>query len=136
MYRRSEEDAKAWVEKAKGFYLDSGKRIALAEFSNPNGDFVNGGKLIFVLNRSGTMMAHGTDEKSLGREFRDLSDSNGKLFIQEIIDTANQEGRGWIEYHWYHPQAREWLPRIGYFEKIEDLIICSAVHKDISGSYR
>lgn len=47
---RVKEDAKDWVTKAVDFYKAAGKRIALAEFTNPGGRFVKDELYIFVLN--------------------------------------------------------------------------------------
>jgi cytochrome c len=129
MSPRTKDDAKDWVNNAKSFYKASGKRIALAEFTNPTGMFIQGEMYIYALNSKGTMMAHGVNEKFVGEEFIDLMDSDGKKFIKEIVDTANSKGSGWVEYKWYHPVSKQWLPKIAYFEKVDDLIIVSAVYK-------
>jgi len=54
---------------------------------------------------------------------------DGKKFIREIVETANAEGSGWVDYKWHHPACREWFPKTAYFEKVDDLIIVSAVYK-------
>jgi signal transduction histidine kinase len=131
MSPKTQDDAKAWVEKAVAFYKASGKRIALAEFTNPKGAFVQDELYIYVLNLKGTMLAHGVNGKFVGQDFIDLKDSDDKLFIKEIVDTANAKGSGWVDYKWYQPVAKQWLPKIGYFEKVDDLIICSGVYLDL-----
>lgn len=130
MSPKTQDDAKAWVDKAVAFYKASGKRIALAEFTNPKGPFVQGELYIYALNPKGTMLAHGVNEKFVGEDFIDLKDSDGKHFIKEIVDTANAKGSGWVEYKWYQPVSAQWLPKTAYFEKVDDLIICSGVYKE------
>ncbi|MGC9964565.1 MAG: cache domain-containing protein [Syntrophobacteraceae bacterium] len=125
---RTKKDAQRLVEKAKEFVKTSGKRIALAEFTKPDGAFVEDEVYIFVLGCKGTMLAHGVNDKFVGEEFIDLKDSDGKLFIKEIIETANAEGKGWIQYKWFAPIVRKSLPKTVYFEKVGDLIICSGVY--------
>ncbi|MFZ0931913.1 MAG: cache domain-containing protein [Syntrophobacteraceae bacterium] len=125
---RLKTDAKRWVEKAKQFYKSSGKRMALAEFSNPNGAFVEDEMYIFALGCKGTMLAHGVNEKYVGEEFIDQKDSDGKTFVREIVDTANSYGNGWVTYSWYHPLVKKWLPKTVYFEKVDEMIICSGVY--------
>ena len=49
--------AQDWVENAKNFYRLTGRELALAEFSNPNGMFTRGEMYIFVLDSKGTMLA-------------------------------------------------------------------------------
>ena len=130
MGKRDKEDAKNWVEKAVSFYRASGKRIALAEYTNPNGQFVHDEMYIYALNPRGTMLAHGVNEKFVGEEFINIRDYDGKSFIQEIVDIANREGSGWVEYKWYNPVTKEVLPKVVYFKKVDDLIICSGIYKE------
>lgn len=127
---RPEDYAKYWVEQAIGFYKAVGKHVALAEFSNPNGMFVQGEMYIFVLSPTGTMLAHGVNERFVGLEFIDVKDSDGKPFNREIVDTANAKGSGWVEYKWYHPRRNRTLPKQAFFQKVDDLIFCSAIYKD------
>ncbi|HUH65132.1 MAG TPA: cache domain-containing protein, partial [Syntrophales bacterium] len=110
------------------FYKASGKRIALAEYTNPSGQFVQDEMYIYVLNPRGTMLAHGVNEKFVGEEFIDIKDYDGKQFIKEIVDIANREGSGWVTYIWYNPVTKEVLPKKAYFRKVDDLIICSGVY--------
>ncbi|MEI8173454.1 MAG: cache domain-containing protein [Deltaproteobacteria bacterium] len=130
MSNRAEEDAKRWVDKAVDFYKASGKRIALAEYTNPNGQFVQDEMYLYALNPRGTMLAHGVNEKFVGEEFVDIKDYDGKSFIREIVDAANSTGSGWVEYKWYNPVTKEVLPKMVYFKKVDDLIICSGVYKE------
>ncbi|MGA2225834.1 MAG: cache domain-containing protein [Syntrophobacteraceae bacterium] len=128
MNLRTKDDARDWVNNAISFYRASGKRIALAEFTNPNGMFIQDEMYVYVLNSKGTMLAHGINERFVGEDFIDLMDSDGKKFIKEIVDIANLQGKGWVEYKWYHPKSKKWVPKLAYFEKVDDLIIVSAIY--------
>ena len=129
MSNQDKEKAKRWVKGAIAFYKTSGKRIALAEYSNPKGVFVQEEMYLFVLNSKGTMLAQGVNERFVRENFRDLKDSDGKNFINEMLDTANTQGSGWVEYKWFNPVSKEVRPTTVYFEKVDDLIICSGVYK-------
>ncbi len=129
MNRNAKLAAKQWVEQALAFYKVSGRRISLAAFTDAAGIFVRDELYIFVLNPAGTMLAHGLNEKFVGEEFIDLKDSDGKFFIREILDTANSKGQGWVEYKWYHPLTKQWVPKTVYFEKIDNLIFCGGVYE-------
>ena len=128
MLEKSQQEAKNWVSKAIAFYKDSGKEIALAEFTNPKGPFVQDEMYIFVLDPKGIMIAHGVNEKYIGKNFIDLKDSTGKSFIREIIKAANVNGNGWIDYQWYNPVTKETKPKNVYFERVDDLIFCSGIY--------
>jgi len=124
---RDEIDAKEWVKNAIAFYKSSGRRIALAAFTVPRGMFVHDEVYIYVLNSKGIMLAHGENEKFVGADFIEITDCDGKKFIRDIVEIANAAGSGWVGYKWHHPACREWLPKTAYFEKVDDLIIVSAV---------
>jgi len=128
MLEKSQQKAKNWVSKAIAFYKASGKEIALAEFTNPKGPFVQDEMYIFVLDPKGIMIAHGVNEKYIGKNFIDLQDSTGKSFIREIINAANVNGSGWIDYQWYNPVTKETKPKSVYFERVDDLIFCSGIY--------
>ncbi|MGA3206543.1 MAG: oxaloacetate-decarboxylating malate dehydrogenase [Syntrophales bacterium] len=132
MSKQMTENAKSWVEKAVAFYKAAGKRIALAEYSNPEGQFVQDEKYIYVLSLKGTMLAHGVNEKFVGEDFSDVKDYDGGSFIKKIIKNAKAEGSGWVDYKWYHPVTGQVVPKTVYFEKVDDLIICSGDYTEFS----
>lgn len=55
--KNTADDAKGWVEEAENFYVAAGKRIALAEFTNPQGAFAKDELYIFVLGSKGPHLA-------------------------------------------------------------------------------
>jgi hypothetical protein len=128
MYERPEEYAKYWVEQAIDFYKLVGKDVALAEFSNTNGMFVQGDLYVFVLSTAGIMLAHGVNDKFVGLDFLAVKDSDGKAFNKEIVDNAKNQISGWVKYKWYHPRRNKVLPKLAYFQKENDMIFCSAVY--------
>jgi Signal transduction histidine kinase len=131
MYGRSQEEAKGWVQKAIAFYKKAGKAIAMAEFTNPKGPFIEGDMYVFVLNLKGTMLAHGVNEKYIGQDFIDVKDSDGRSFIREIVEVGNTKGSGFVDYKWYNPVTKEDLVKHVYFEKVDDVLICSGVYKEM-----
>jgi len=128
MKSNSRNRAQEWVENAKNFYRSAGRKLALAEFSDPNGMFVQGEMYIFVLDSQGTMLAHGINNKFVGENLIDIKDSDGRFFIREIIESADIDQSGWVEYKWFNPATKEWIPKITYFEVVDELILCSAVY--------
>jgi len=128
MLEKSKKEAKEFVAKAINFNKNSGKEIALAEFTNPKGPFVQDEMYIFVLNHDGIMLAHGVNEKYTGQNFIGLKDSDGKSFIREIIDVAKVKGSGFVNYKWYNPVTKETKPKSVYFEQIDDMIFCGGIY--------
>jgi cytochrome c len=115
MSSQAQEAVQEWVENAKNYYRSAGKRMALAEFSDPNGMFVRGEMYIYVLDLQGTMLAHGVNTKFVGEDFMHVTDAEGKAFIQEIVETAEMEESSWVDYKWYNPVTKQWNSKDVYF---------------------
>ena len=128
MIGKSLDDAKSWVQKAVSFYRIHGKEKSLAEFSNPEGLFRQEEMYIFAMTLSGIVVAHGIDQEHIGRDFCEISDYNGKKYFVEVVEIANSEGSGLVEYWWINPSSHHIEPKELYFEKVQDLIICSGVY--------
>jgi cytochrome c len=122
------DDAKRFVEKAIVFYRVNGRAVALTEFSNPQGRFVKGEQYVFVLDSTGVMIAHGVNQKYVGKDFYRILDTDGKSFIKDIVDTANAEGSGWVEYKWVDRVTKMEQPKIVYFKQTNGVIICSGIY--------
>jgi hypothetical protein len=120
--------ARLFVEEAVAFYKRMPKAIALAEFSSPQGRFVKGDQYVYVLDSTGVMIAHPVNESFVGQDFYYVTDIDGKSFIKEIVDTANLEGFGWVEYKWLDYITKTERPKLVYFEKTHGLIICSGIY--------
>ncbi len=131
MVAAKQEKAVDWVARAKAFYNATGKSIAMAEFTNPRGQFVQNQQYIFVLDLDGLMLAHGMNQLFVGKNFSNVKDSAGKAFIREIVDAAKEKGSGWTSYKWFDPVSKKELPKSLYFEKIDDVIICCGTYREV-----
>jgi cytochrome c len=121
------DEAKALVEKAIAFYKANGKEKALAEFSNPRGQFVKGDLYIFAYNPAGTIIAHGGDPKLVGKDFIDVKDADGKYFAREFIKIG-PEG-GWVDYKWTNYVTKKIEAKTAYLKRIDDVIIGCGAYK-------
>jgi cytochrome c len=123
------DDARRWVKKAISFYRANGKGIALAEFASTHARFFQDGRYIYVLDFNGVMLAHPVNENYAGKDFYRIQDADGKLFIKEIVDTANNGGSGWAQYRWFNPTTKREQVKTVYFEKVDNLIFCSGIYE-------
>lgn len=122
-------EATAMVQKAIAYMKEHGQEKALAEFNNPNGQFVKNDLYIYVYDLQGKNLAHGANQKLVGKNLLDMRDADGKLIIQEFIQTANSKGKGWVDYKWANPTTQTVEPKSGYVEKSGDVIIGSGIYK-------
>ena len=121
--------ARHFVEEAVAYFRRMPKAIALAEFSSPQGRFAKGDQYVYVLDSTGVMLAHPVNESFVGQDFYYVTDFDGKTFIKAIVDTANAEGSGWVEYKWVDPVTKTEQPKIVYFELTNGVIICSGIYQ-------
>jgi len=122
-------EPKHCVDEAIAFCKTTGKEIALAEFSNPYGRFAEGEHYVYVLDISGMMLAHPVNEDFVGKDFYRVQDPEGRSFVKEIVDTANNNGgSGWVEYKWFDPARKMVENKTVYFKKYDDMIFCSGIY--------
>jgi cytochrome c len=125
-------EPKRCVDEAIAFCRATAKEIALAEFSNPYGRFAEGEHYVYVLDISGMMLAHPVNEDFVGKDFYRVQDPEGRSFVKEIVDTANNNGgSGWVEYKWFDPVTKTEQPKTVYYEKFDNMIFCSGIYRGI-----
>jgi cytochrome c len=108
---------------------EAGKEKAIAEIGNPKGMFVKKDLYIYVYDEKGVAVMHPLMKSIIGRNSLTTKDPDGKLFIKEIVDKANANGSGWVDYKYVHPQEKKVEPKSAYFEKIDNLILISGAYK-------
>ena len=75
--RGSPDEAMAMVKKAVAFAKGKGKDKLLAEVSNPKGQFIDRDLYLSVYDFNGTVLAHGTNPKLIGKDVSGLKDGDG-----------------------------------------------------------
>jgi cytochrome c len=123
-------EAEGLVKKAITHLKANGKEKALVEFSNPQGAFVDRDLYIFVYDLNGKCVAHGFNQKMIGKDLREMKDADGKDYVKERIEIAKTKGSGWQDYKFTNPLSKKLEPKTAYIEKFEDVIVgCGAYKK-------
>lgn len=124
------DDARALVSRALDYYHKRGREEFLKSVNDPRGEFRIGDLYAFVYDRNMTMLAHPTKPDLVGQNLLDVKDwPGGKFFRRSIQSMALSQGRGVVEYEYENPANRQREPKTTYFERVDDLIICSGVYK-------
>jgi len=103
----NEAKATSLVEKGLAFVKAKGLEAALAEFNNPKGKFIEGEFYLFVFDSKGDCLAHGANQKMVGKNQLEMMDADGKPIIQEFIKIGKSEGKGWYGYKWSNPLTKK-----------------------------
>ena len=128
----TEEQAVAFVKKGVEFYKKNGKEKALAAFSDPNGEFVKGELYFFVYgaNGDGIVLAHGQNQKMIGKQLLDMKDIDGVYLIREANKIAvSPEGKGWVSYKWPNSVTKALEAKKSYIERVGDIWIGCGIYK-------
>lgn len=127
--RGTPDQAKAMVEEAISYYNAKGHDAALAEFSKPDGKFIKGDLYIFAIDLNGLTLAHGANQKLIGKSLLEVKDADGKFFMKEMIEVAKSKGKGWVDYKWTNPESKKIEPKTSYIIKVKDLFLGCGAYK-------
>jgi cytochrome c len=121
-------EAKNLVEKAVAFVTTNGEEKALKEFGNPKGKFLKNDLFIFAYDPKGVVLTNPVFPKIIGKNLYNEPDSKGKLFRKEIIDIANSQGSGRVDYMYMNPVTKKEEFKVVYFQKVGNLVVCCGAY--------
>ena len=123
------DEAVTMVKKATAFIKASGREKAFAEISNPRGRFVDRDLYVTVYDMGGNCLAHGFNQKMVGKNMLELKDPDGKPFIKERSEQARSQDQFWIDYKYINPATKQIGSKSMYTEKVGDLLVSCGVYK-------
>jgi len=125
----TKEEAVAMVKKAIEYAKANGNEKAFSEINNPKGQFVDRDLYVVVYDMNGKCLAHGANQKMVGRELIDNKDIDGKEFMKERIALMKANNTAWQEYKFMNPVTKQIEPKLMYLEKNGELIFGCGVYK-------
>ncbi|MES2888588.1 MAG: cache domain-containing protein [Pseudomonadota bacterium] len=115
--RGTKEEAKTMVEAAVAHAKKVGTEQAFKDFTDKaNKDWHKKDLYVFAYTMEGVSVAHGANEKLVGKNLLELKDPNGKPLIRELRDTA-AKAPGWVDYEWPHPETKKNESKASYVQK-------------------
>ncbi len=112
------------AEKAHEYYKANGNEASLKVFTESL-DFKDGELYVYVLDKKGTMMAHGAKATLIGKDFLKFSDTTGKRFGHDIIKIKDT---GWVDYYWLNPVVNKVQLKKTYVINTGENFICVGVY--------
>jgi cytochrome c len=92
----SEAEAQEMVKNAVAMIKSSGAEIAYKAITeHPGGVFKDRDLYVFVYDFSGNNLAHGANQKMVGKNLLELKDADGKELIKDQIKLVQSKGAGW-----------------------------------------
>ncbi|MBD5802663.1 Methyl-accepting chemotaxis protein 4 [Azoarcus sp. Aa7] len=112
----------ALLDRAERYMREKGEQ-ALSTFSQA-GEFQDGDLYVYVLGMDGSFVASGGSSAALiGRNVREMTDSDGRPFFREILDGAKAAKSGTVKYRWYNPVRNRAEPKIATYRVVGDRIL-------------
>jgi len=127
----SKDEAMAMVKKAVGMIKQSGADKAYAAFDDKGGGFTDRDLYVVVYDMKGKVLAHGANDKMIGKDVIDLRDNDGKYFVKERVEMMSKgpDAKGWQDYKFMNPVSRAIEPKSMYLHRFEDLIVGCGIYK-------
>lgn len=119
------------VNRAVAHVKKVGPAQAYKDFSTDKSQWQQKDLYIFAVEMNGTMVAHGTNERLIGKNLIDLKDQNGKAFVREYLAQAAAKGAGWTDYDWPNPVTKNIEAKSSYVRKLDgvDAVVGVGVYR-------
>ena len=127
----TDKEAIAMVDKAVAHIKKVGREKAFADFNNKSGAFTDRDLYVVVYDMKGKVLAHGANDKMIGRDVLDLRDTDGKYFVKERVEMMSKgpSANGWQDYKFMNPVSKQIEPKKMYLQRYEDLIVGCGIYK-------
>lgn len=122
-------EAIAMVNKAVAAIKAEGPQKAYAEIDTKHGKFSHLDLYIVVYGLDGKVLAHGANNKLIGKDMIDAQDVDGVYFVKERVKLAREKGTFWQDYKFVNPVTRKIAPKEMYCERLNDTAVCGGVYK-------
>jgi cytochrome c len=116
------EQAKALSERAAAYIVQVGEAKAFADFTRPDGGFVDGELYVFCYDREGVNKAHGANPLFVGKNLLHFKDPDGKELEFAIVKTGFEQDRGWVDFKWPNPMTKTIQRKSAYVIRTNDVV--------------
>lgn len=124
----TKKEAEAMVVKAVAA-LKTNRAKTLAEITAKDPKYNDRDLYAVVYDMTGKVVAHGANNKMVGKALIEMKDPDGKEFVKERVELAKSQGKFWQDYKFTDPTTRKALPKEAYCEKTGDDIVCAGIYK-------
>jgi signal transduction histidine kinase len=127
--KATKDEAVAMVKKAVQFIKSNGADKGYQEISNKKGQFIDRDLYIVVYGLDGKVLAHGANEKLIGKDMIDATDVDGTPYVKDRVEKAKASGTFWQDYKFVNPLSKKVEPKQMYCERVGETAVCGGVYK-------
>jgi cytochrome c len=123
-------EAQAMVKKGVAYIKANGKDKGFAEITRRDSKEFHDRDLYLAVHKlDGTAVAHGTNDKMVGKNFIEMKDMDGKEYIKERVEFARTRNIFWTDYKFNNPVSKKIEPKTAYCERLDDYVVCGGIYK-------
>lgn len=123
-------EAEAMVKKGVAYIKANGKEKGFAEITRRDSKEFHDRDLYLAVHKlDGTCVAHGTNEKMVGKNFIDMKDIDGKEYIKERVEFGKTKANFWTDYKFNNPVSKKIEAKTAYCERLDDYVVCGGIYK-------
>lgn len=115
--RGTKDEAKAMTEAAYKHIEKVGAEKAYKDFTSDKANWTKKDLYVMVYDGKGTALAHGANEKLVGKDMSAVKDANGTPIVTGMIALA-AKGGGWFDYDWPDPVTKKIMAKSTYARKL------------------
>jgi cytochrome c len=124
------EQAKVLSEKAAAYIGVVGEKRAFADFTRPDGGFIDGELYVFCYDRDGINKAHGGNPALVGRNLLNIKDPDGLEPNVLIVKKGFEQGGGWVDFKWPNPLSKKIDSKSAYLIRTNDVVCGVGYYKE------
>jgi cytochrome c len=122
--RANRAEAQALLDRAVDFLKSNRPEAAFANFSNPQGDFVQDDQYVFAVGlEDGRYRASGASPQLNGMDVRGMKDAAGKPLFEDMIAVAQKKGSGMVDYVWRNPATNAVEAKHTLVQRVGDVLL-------------
>ncbi len=125
----TKDEAKAMVAKASAYIKEVGPEKAYAEFSVKGGKWTDRDLYVVVYNIDGTVLAHGSNKKLVGKHLMDAQDVDGVYYIKDRMALAAKKVDFWQGYKFVNPVTKKIQPKQMFCHPQDNIAVCAGVYE-------
>lgn len=114
--RGTKDEAKAMTDAAVDHIKKVGAEKAYKDFTTDKAAWSRKDLYVIVFDGKGVFLAHGANDKLVGRDMSAMKDPNGKAIYPAMMEVS-AKGSGWVDYEWAHPQTKKVEGKSTYVRK-------------------
>ena len=125
----TKDEAVEMVKRVQDKFAKEGPEATFAAVTKRDPTFSDRDLYPFIYRLDGLNVAHGARPALVGKNLLNIKDPDGVPLIREMVEIANNQGSGWVNYKWPNPITNAIEDKTSYVEKMGDYFVGVGVYR-------